>query len=81
MVRTAVGCRCRAMCGLCGAAVCVAGDRCMETAVVIAGGNSSASVRAHLTAHGKKPKPDIGTSDTAEMAPLVTRQHLDKVKG
>jgi malonate-semialdehyde dehydrogenase (acetylating) / methylmalonate-semialdehyde dehydrogenase len=67
---------------LMGAAYGSAGERCMAISVVVAVGDEVAEeLRRRLVAALETMKIGPGTDPKAEMGPLVTRQHLDKVRG
>jgi malonate-semialdehyde dehydrogenase (acetylating)/methylmalonate-semialdehyde dehydrogenase len=66
---------------LTGAAYGSAGERCMAISVAVAVGNVADALVARLAQRAKALKINAGTDETAEMGPLVTRQHLDKVGG
>src|SRR5258708_34441584 len=53
----------------------------MAISVAVAVGNVADKLVEKLAERAKALKIDTGTSETAEMGPLVTKQHLDKVKG
>jgi malonate-semialdehyde dehydrogenase (acetylating) / methylmalonate-semialdehyde dehydrogenase len=56
-----------------------AGERCMAIATVVAVGSVHDPLVEAITARLPKVKIGPGTDPTAEMGPLVTRQHRDKV--
>src|SRR4029079_11316702 len=66
---------------LIGAAYGSAGERCMAISVAVAVGSVADKLVEKLAERAKSLKIDTGTSDAAEMGPLVTRQHLEKVRG
>ena len=66
---------------LIGAAYGSAGERCMAISVAVAVGNIADKLVEKLAERAKALKIDTGTNDAAEMGPLVTKQHLDKVSG
>ena len=67
---------------LIGAAYGSAGERCMAVSVAVAVGDATAdALVAKLSERVKKIKVADGMDATAEMGPLVTQQHFDKVKG
>ena len=66
---------------LIGAAYGSAGERCMAISVAVAVGNVADKLVEKLAERAKSLKIDTGTNETAEMGPLVTKQHLDKVRG
>jgi len=64
-----------------GAAYGSAGERCMALSVAIAVGEKVADeLIQKLKVHTEKLKIGAGTDLTADMGPLVTQQHLEKVK-
>jgi len=66
---------------LIGAAYGSAGERCMAISVAVAVGNVADALVERLAGRAKALKINAGTDEAAEMGPLVTRQHLDKVTG
>jgi malonate-semialdehyde dehydrogenase (acetylating)/methylmalonate-semialdehyde dehydrogenase len=67
---------------LIGAAYGSAGERCMAVSVAVAVGDATAdALVAKLAERVKKIKVADGMDASAEMGPLVTQQHFDKVKG
>ncbi|HEV7809795.1 MAG TPA: CoA-acylating methylmalonate-semialdehyde dehydrogenase, partial [Candidatus Limnocylindrales bacterium] len=56
-----------------------AGERCMAVATVVAVGAAADPLVAAITARLPKIKVGPGSDPEAEMGPLVTRQHRDKV--
>jgi malonate-semialdehyde dehydrogenase (acetylating)/methylmalonate-semialdehyde dehydrogenase len=66
---------------LTGAAYGSAGERCMAISVAVAVGNVADPLVERLAQRAKALKINAGTDEAAEMGPLVTRQHLDKVIG
>ena len=66
---------------LIGAAYGSAGERCMAISVAVAVGNIADKLVEKLSERARTLIIDTGTSETAEMGPLVTKQHLDKVCG
>ncbi len=56
-----------------------AGERCMAISVVVAVGDAADPLVEALKARLPKIKVGPGTDPTAEMGPLVTREHRDKV--
>jgi malonate-semialdehyde dehydrogenase (acetylating) / methylmalonate-semialdehyde dehydrogenase len=67
---------------LVGAAYGSAGERCMAISVVVAVGNHTADeLVKKLIPRIKALKVLTGTDIGADMGPLVTQQHLDRVKG
>jgi len=67
---------------LMGAAYGSCGERCMAIPLVVAVGDATAdAVVAGLKAEIAKMKVGPGTDSANDMGPLVTKAHLDKVKG
>ena len=66
---------------LMGAAYGSAGERCMAISVAVAVGNVADKLVDRLAPRIRALKVGPGTDTEAEMGPLVTRQHLDKVRG
>jgi malonate-semialdehyde dehydrogenase (acetylating)/methylmalonate-semialdehyde dehydrogenase len=66
---------------LMGAAFGSAGERCMAISVAVAVGNAGDMLIERLAPRIRALKIGPGTDAEAEMGPLVTRQHLDKVRG
>jgi malonate-semialdehyde dehydrogenase (acetylating)/methylmalonate-semialdehyde dehydrogenase len=66
---------------LTGAAYGSAGERCMAISVAVAVGNVADKLVERLAERARTLKIDAGTSNAAEMGPLVTKQLLDKVSG
>ena len=67
---------------LMGAAYGSAGERCMAISVAVAVGDEVAdALRARLVASIDKLKVGPGLAPDSDMGPLVTSQHLEKVKG
>jgi malonate-semialdehyde dehydrogenase (acetylating)/methylmalonate-semialdehyde dehydrogenase len=67
---------------LMGAAYGSAGERCMAISVAVPIGEKTANeLVEHLIPRVRALKVGPGTDPDAEMGPLVTRQHLDKVRG
>src|SRR5436190_15430158 len=66
---------------LIGAAYGSAGERCMAISVAVAVGAVGDALVERLSQRARTLKISAGLDDTAEMGPLVTRQHLDKVTG
>jgi malonate-semialdehyde dehydrogenase (acetylating)/methylmalonate-semialdehyde dehydrogenase len=64
-----------------GAAYGSAGERCMAISVAVAVGQVGDALIEKLTARIKTLKVDNGMKPGAEMGPLVTKTHLDKVTG
>jgi len=67
--------------GLMGAAYGSAGERCMAQSVAVAVGDIGDSLVGKLTKKVEALKIGPGMDKTSEMGPLVTKEHLDKVKG
>ncbi len=66
---------------LMGAAYGSAGERCMAISVAVAVGKAGDALLDRLAPRVRKLKVGPGTDPEAEMGPLVTRQHLEKVRG
>ena len=66
---------------LIGAAYGSAGERCMAVSVAVAVGNVGDKLIEKLVPRVRGLKVGPGTDPEAEMGPLVTRQHLEKVRG
>jgi malonate-semialdehyde dehydrogenase (acetylating)/methylmalonate-semialdehyde dehydrogenase len=66
---------------LMGAAYGSAGERCMAVSVAVAVGSSGDRLMDKLAPRVRALKVGPGTDPEAEMGPLVTRQHLEKVRG
>lgn len=66
---------------LIGAAYGSAGERCMAISVVLAVGDIGDALVERLAERARNLKIGVGDDAAAEMGPLVTRQHLDKVTG
>jgi malonate-semialdehyde dehydrogenase (acetylating)/methylmalonate-semialdehyde dehydrogenase len=66
---------------LTGAAYGSAGERCMAISVAVAVGKVADPLIERLAERARGLKINAGTDEAAEMGPLVTRQHLDKVTG
>jgi len=65
---------------LMGAAYGAAGERCMAVSVAVAVGGIGDKLLDKLVPKVQALKIGPGTDPDAEMGPLVTRQHLDKVR-
>jgi malonate-semialdehyde dehydrogenase (acetylating)/methylmalonate-semialdehyde dehydrogenase len=65
---------------LMGAAYGAAGERCMAVAVAVAVGGAGDRLVDRLVPRVQGLKIGPGTDPEAEMGPLVTRQHLDRVR-
>jgi malonate-semialdehyde dehydrogenase (acetylating)/methylmalonate-semialdehyde dehydrogenase len=66
---------------LMGAAYGAAGERCMAVSVAVAVGPIADKLIDKLAPRIRALKVGPGTDPDSEMGPLVTRQHLDKVRG
>ncbi len=66
---------------LMGAGYGAAGERCMAISVAVAVGGVGDALIERLAPRVRALKVGPGTDPDAEMGPLVTRQHLDKVRG
>jgi malonate-semialdehyde dehydrogenase (acetylating)/methylmalonate-semialdehyde dehydrogenase len=66
---------------LMGAAFGSAGERCMAVSVALAVGKVGDALIPRLKEKMAKLKVGPGTDPDAEMGPLVTKQHYDKVRG
>ena len=66
---------------LIGAAYGSAGERCMAVSIAVAVGGVADALVARLAERVPKIKVADGMDPAAEMGPLVTRTHFDKVKG
>ncbi|MSP51046.1 MAG: CoA-acylating methylmalonate-semialdehyde dehydrogenase [Alphaproteobacteria bacterium] len=66
---------------LIGAAYGSAGERCMAVSVAVAVGNAAAPLLERLEPRVRALKVGPGTDSDSEMGPLVTRQHLERVRG
>ncbi len=66
---------------LIGAGYGSAGERCMAISVAVAVGNVANPLVARLAERVRRLKVGAGNDPDAEMGPLVTRAHRDKVKG
>jgi len=67
--------------GLMGAAYGSAGERCMAQSVAVAVGNIGDSLVEKLSKKVEALKVGPGLDKNSEMGPLVTKEHLEKVKG
>src|SRR5262249_60633276 len=65
---------------LMGAAYGAAGERCMAVSVAVAVGGVGDKLLDKLMARVRALKVGPGTDAEAEMGPLVTKQHYDKVR-
>ena len=66
--------------GLMGAAYGSAGERCMAQSVAVAVGNIGDKLVKNLKTKVENLKVGPGMDKNSEMGPLVTKEHLDKVK-
>jgi malonate-semialdehyde dehydrogenase (acetylating) / methylmalonate-semialdehyde dehydrogenase len=66
---------------LMGSAYGAAGERCMAVAVAVAVGDVGERLMSKLEPRVRALKVGPGTDPEAEMGPLVTAQHRDKVRG
>jgi malonate-semialdehyde dehydrogenase (acetylating)/methylmalonate-semialdehyde dehydrogenase len=66
---------------LMGSAYGSAGERCMAVSVAVAVGNVGDELVGRLAPRVRSLKVGPGTDKEAEMGPLVTREHRDKVSG
>jgi len=67
--------------GLMGAAYGSAGERCMAQSVAVAVGNVGDELVKRLSQKVEALKVGPGMDKTSEMGPLVTKEHLEKVRG
>ena len=67
--------------GLMGAAYGSAGERCMAQSVAVAVGNIGDELVSQISKKLETLKVGPGTDETSEMGPLVTKEHLEKVRG
>ena len=67
--------------GLMGAAYGSAGERCMAQSVAVAVGNIGDNLVLELSKKVEALKVGPGMDKKSEMGPLVTKEHLEKVKG
>jgi malonate-semialdehyde dehydrogenase (acetylating) / methylmalonate-semialdehyde dehydrogenase len=67
--------------GLMGAAYGSAGERCMAQSVVVAVGNIGDKLVSKISKKVEALKVGPGLDNDSEMGPLVTKEHLEKVKG
>ena len=67
--------------GLMGAAYGSAGERCMAQSVAVAVGNIGDTLVKNLKTKVENLKVGPGMDKNSEMGPLVTKEHLEKVKG
>jgi len=67
--------------GLMGAAYGSAGERCMAQSVAVAVGNIGDDLVDQISKKVEALKVGPGMDKTSEMGPLVTKEHLERVKG
>ncbi len=67
--------------GLMGAAYGSAGERCMAQSVAVAVGDIADELVLRLLKKAEALKVGPGMDKTSEMGPLITKEHLEKVKG
>ena len=67
--------------GLMGAAYGSAGERCMAQSVAVAVGNIGDKLVSRLSKKVESLKVGPGMDKSSEMGPLITKEHLEKVKG
>ena len=67
--------------GLMGAAYGSAGERCMAQSVAVAVGNIGDNLVNKLKSKVEALKVGPGMDKNSEMGPLITKEHLDKVRG
>tara|TARA_B100001146_G_scaffold34788_1_gene28173 strand:- start:732 stop:2225 length:1494 start_codon:yes stop_codon:yes gene_type:complete len=67
--------------GLMGAAYGSAGERCMAQSVAVAVGDIADDLVSELSKKVETLKVGSGMDKNSEMGPLVTKEHLEKVKG
>ena len=67
--------------GLMGAAYGSAGERCMAQSVAVAVGNIGDRLIKNLKTKVENLKVGPGMDKNSEMGPLITKEHLEKVKG
>jgi len=67
--------------GLMGAAYGSAGERCMAHSVAVAVGNIGDKLVSKLSKKVESLKVGPGLDKNSEMGPLVTKEHLEKVRG
>jgi malonate-semialdehyde dehydrogenase (acetylating)/methylmalonate-semialdehyde dehydrogenase len=67
--------------GLMGAAYGSAGERCMAQSVAVAVGDIGDELVSRLAKKAEALKIGPGMDKSSEMGPLVTKEHLEKVKG
>jgi len=67
--------------GLMGAAYGSAGERCMAQSVAVAVGKVGDQLVSELSKKVESLKVGSGSDKSSEMGPLITKEHLEKVKG
>ena len=67
--------------GIMGAAYGSAGERCMAQSVAVAVGNIGGKLVSELAKKVEVLKVGPGMDKSSEMGPLVTKEHLERVKG
>ena len=67
--------------GLMGAAYGSAGERCMAQSVAVAVGDIGDELVARLSKKAEALKVGPGMDEASEMGPLVTKEHLERVRG
>ena len=67
--------------GLMGAAYGSAGERCMDQSVAVAVGNIGDDLVNQISKKVENLKVGPGMDKTSEMGPLVTKEHLERVRG
>ena len=67
--------------GLMGAAYGSAGERCMAQSVAVAVGNIGDDLVEQISKKVENLKVGPGMDKTSEMGPLVTKEHLERVRG
>ena len=67
--------------GLMGAAYGSAGERCMAQSVAVAVGNVADQLVSKLSKKVELLKVGPGSDKSSEMGPLVTKEHVERVKG
>jgi len=67
--------------GLMGAAYGSAGERCMAQSVAVAVGNIGDELVSQISKKVEALKIGPGMDKTSEMGPLVTKEHLERVRG
>ncbi len=67
--------------GLMGAAYGSAGERCMAQSVAVAVGKVGDQLVSELSKKVELLKVGSGSDKSSEMGPLITKEHLEKVKG